>query len=175
MRCTRCGGDNREGRKFCSKSGGPLACVCPKCSGLNEPGDDFCGECGAQLGPSTAAPANKSHPAAASEIRIAPKASSASLDGERKTITALFADIKGSTELERDLDPSDCRSRLKLMIDAVRRYDCYVMRSTGDGIFALFGAPLPMRTIRSARFMQLFGCRMSCGGPPHTNPFRVLG
>src|SRR5262249_25624180 len=64
----------------------------------------------------------------------------------RKTVTALFADIKGSTELERDLDPEDARAIvdpvLQLMMAAVHRYDGYVAQSTGDGIFALFGAPL---------------------------------
>jgi len=68
------------------------------------------------------------------------------LDGERKTVTALFADIKGSTELMADLDPEEARAiidpALKLMIDAAHRYDGYVVQSTGDGIFALFGAPV---------------------------------
>jgi class 3 adenylate cyclase len=67
-------------------------------------------------------------------------------EGERKTVTALCADIKGSTELERDLDPEDARAIvdpvLQLMMVAVHRYDGYVAQSTGDGIFALFGAPL---------------------------------
>jgi len=86
-----------------------------------------------------------------------------SLDGERKTVTALFADIKGSTELEQDLDPEDARAivdpALKLMIDAVHRYDGYIVQSTGDGIFALFGAPVahedhPQRALYAALRMQ---------------------
>jgi class 3 adenylate cyclase len=84
-------------------------------------------------------------------------------EGERKTVTALFADIKGSTELEQDLDPEEARaiidSALKLMIDAVRRYDGYVVQSTGDGVFALFGAPVahedhPQRALYAAIRMQ---------------------
>ncbi len=84
-------------------------------------------------------------------------------DGERKTVTALFADIKGSTELEQDLDPEEARAivdpALKLMIDAVHRYDGYVVQSTGDGIFAMFGAPLahedhPQRALYAALRMQ---------------------
>jgi class 3 adenylate cyclase len=67
-------------------------------------------------------------------------------DSERKTVTVLFADIKGSMELMEDLDPEDARAivdpALKLMIDAVHRYDGYIVQSTGDGIFALFGAPI---------------------------------
>ena len=85
------------------------------------------------------------------------------LEGERKTVTALFADIKGSTELERDLDPEEARAivdpALKLMIDAVHRYDGYVVQSTGDGIFALFGAPVahedhPQRALYAGLRMQ---------------------
>jgi class 3 adenylate cyclase len=67
-------------------------------------------------------------------------------EGERKTITALFADIKGSMELIEDLDPEEARRiidpALKLMMEAVHRYEGYVAQSLGDGIFALFGAPL---------------------------------
>ncbi|HEY6419721.1 MAG TPA: adenylate/guanylate cyclase domain-containing protein [Candidatus Binataceae bacterium] len=78
-------------------------------------------------------------------------------------MTALFADIKGSTELEQDLDPEEARAiidpALKLMIDAARRYDGYIVQSTGDGIFALFGAPVahedhPQRALYSALRMQ---------------------
>ncbi len=87
----------------------------------------------------------------------------ASIDGERKTITALFADIKGSTDLEQDLDPEDARAiidpALKLMIAAVNRYDGHVVQSTGDGIFAMFGAPLahedhPQRALYAGLKMQ---------------------
>jgi class 3 adenylate cyclase/predicted ATPase len=84
-------------------------------------------------------------------------------EGERKIVTALFADIKGSTELEQDLDPEEARAivdpALKLMIDAVRRIDGYIVQSTGDGIFALFGAPVahedhPQRALYAALRMQ---------------------
>jgi class 3 adenylate cyclase len=85
------------------------------------------------------------------------------MDGERKTVTALFADIKGSTELAQDLDPEEARAvvdpALKLRIEAVRRYDGYVVQSTGDGVFALFGAPVahedhPNRALYAALRMQ---------------------
>jgi class 3 adenylate cyclase len=84
-------------------------------------------------------------------------------DGERKTVTALFADIKGSMELMEDLDPEEARAvvdpALKLMIDAVHHYDGYIVQSTGDGIFALFGAPVahedhPQRALYAALRMQ---------------------
>ncbi len=105
---------------------------------------------------------------------------SENLEGERKTVTALFADIKGSTELEQDLDPEEARAivdpALKLMIDAVRRYEGYIVQSTGDGIFALFGAPVahedhPQRALHSALRMQeelkKYSARLrKAGNPP---------
>jgi class 3 adenylate cyclase len=84
-------------------------------------------------------------------------------DGERKSITALFADIKGSTELIHDLDPEEARAildpALQCMMDAVHRYEGYVAQSIGDGIFALFGAPIahedhPQRALYAALLMQ---------------------
>ena len=84
-------------------------------------------------------------------------------EGERKTVTALFADIKGSMELLEDRDPEDARAlldpALTLMMEAVHRYDGYIVQSTGDGIFALFGAPVahedhPQRALYAALRMQ---------------------
>ena len=85
------------------------------------------------------------------------------IEGERKTVTALFADIKGSMELMEDLDPEEARAivdpALKLMIDAAHRYDGYIVQSTGDGVFALFGAPVahedhPQRALYAALRLQ---------------------
>jgi class 3 adenylate cyclase len=84
-------------------------------------------------------------------------------EGERKLVTALFADIRGSTELMEDLDPEDARRMidpaLKLMMDAINRYGGYIVQSSGDGIFALFGAPVahedhPQRALLTALRMQ---------------------
>ena len=84
-------------------------------------------------------------------------------DGERKTITALFADLKGSTALIEGLDPEEVRAMidpaLQLMMDAVHQYDGYVAQALGDGIFALFGAPLahedhPQRAVYAALRIQ---------------------
>jgi class 3 adenylate cyclase len=92
-------------------------------------------------------------------IRVSETPASENLEGERKTVTALFADIKGSTELMEALDPEEARAiidpAVKLMIAAVQHYDGYVVRSTGDGIFALFGAPVahedhPQRAVHAA-------------------------
>jgi len=99
------------------------------------------------------------------------------LEGECKTVTALFADIKGSMDLMEELDPEEARAIvdpvLKLMIDAVHRYAGYIVQSTGDGIFALFGAPVahedhPQRALYAALRMQeemrRYGDRMRIQG-----------
>ena len=80
------------------------------------------------------------------------------LEGERKTVTALFADIKDSTELLRDLDPEEARSlidpALNLMVGAVRRYDGYVVQSTGDGISRCSARRTQMKTMRNERYTR---------------------
>src|SRR5229473_7292806 len=150
MRCAKCATENRDGRKFCAECGAPLNARCASCGAENEPAEKFCGECGAALAGkvqavSTKAPTTKP---TAPEIHITPVQPEASEvpEGERKTVTTLFADIKGSMELIEDLDPEEARRlvdpALKLMMDSVHRYEGYVVQSTGDGIFALFGAPV---------------------------------
>src|SRR5215471_11667445 len=160
MRCSKCGTDNREGRKFCAECGEALASKCRRCGATNESREKFCGECGAALGTSQSATARKSNEP---QIRIAETSPPESLDGERKTVSALFADIKGSMDLIEDLDPEEARAivdpALKLMIDAAHRYDGYIVQSTGDGIFAMFGAPIahedhPQRALYAALRMQ---------------------
>src|SRR5215472_5210548 len=137
MRCSKCGAENPVSKKFCGDCGALLVNLCPKCRADNPAGKRFCGECGTALGASaTVASANKS---GGSPIQLADASYAEILEGERKTVTALFADIKGSTELIRDLDPEEAREivdpALQLMIEAVRHYDGYVVQSTGDGIF----------------------------------------
>ena len=113
MRCAKCGAENREGRKFCAKCGSSLARRCPQCSASNDPGEDFCGECGGALAGNAQAVSPKAPPvtAPAPEIRVTAELpeTSMAIDGERKTVTALFADIKGSMELIEDLDPEEAR------------------------------------------------------------------
>jgi class 3 adenylate cyclase len=166
MRCSACAFDNRGGAKFCIECGARFPSRCARCGFENTPQAKFCSECGVPLQSDT----NSSVSAARqTSSTIAGLVEQASVDaagvpeGERKTVTALFADIKGSTELMEDLDPEEARAiidpALHLMIDAVRRYDGYVVQSTGDGIFALFGAPVahedhPQRALYAALRMQ---------------------
>jgi class 3 adenylate cyclase/predicted ATPase len=149
MRCTKCGMEGTTRRKFCAACGSPLSRRCPKCSAENAPTSAFCEDCGTALAGHAASAAAGSPQAVstAPKIRVTPEPPDAlaPAEGERKTITALFADIKGSMELIENLDPEEARAivdpALKLMMDAVHRYGGYVAQSTGDGIFALFGAP----------------------------------
>ena len=160
MRCSNCKTENPPGKKFCGDCGAPLANLCPKCGADNPAGKRFCGECGTALGLAAAAPASIPND---SPIRVADAPAPENLEGERKTVTALFADIKGSTELEQDLDPEEARAivdpALRLMIDAVRRYDGYVVQSTGAASSRSSARPSRTKTIRSAHCMQLSACR----------------
>ena len=162
MRCSSCGAENPEGLKFCNECAAPLKRRCIKCGFENAPAAKFCGECAAALAESAS---HLRHFAESATKDRTPTRidSDISADGERKTVTALFADIKGSMELMEDLDREEARAivdpALKLMIEAVHRYDGYIVQSTGDGIFALFGAPLahedhPQRALYSALRMQ---------------------
>src|SRR5262249_34427699 len=144
MRCTKCGTESRTGRKFCANCGSALAIRCPKCTAENEPSSKFCEDCGAPLIP--APPSTGLEDAPRPQVKFTSlevdDTAGVALDGERKIVTALFADIKGSMELMEDLDPEEARAvvdpALKLMIEAVHHYDGHVVQSTGDGVFALF-------------------------------------
>ncbi len=161
MRCPNCKSENPAGKKFCGECGAALANICPKCGADNPAGKSFCGECGTALGATAqAAPPRKSDPP---RIQVTQTTAPENLDGERKTVTALFADIKGSMDLMEDLDPEEARAivdpALKLMIDAAHRYVGYIVQSTGDGVFAIFGAPVahedhPQRALYAALRMQ---------------------
>src|SRR6202158_2542391 len=166
LRCKKCGTDNAADARFCNQCATPLNRACPKCAHLNAPDAKFCSQCAIALGvqATTGSDASAS-PVSRGVIRIAPEQPDASttIDGERKIVTALFADIKGSMDLMEDLDPEEARAivdpALKLMMDAAHRYDGYIVQSTGDGIFALFGAPVahedhPQRALHAAIAMQ---------------------
>ncbi|WP_043285869.1 adenylate/guanylate cyclase domain-containing protein [Paraburkholderia oxyphila] len=162
MHCTNCGCENLPGAKFCEACGTNLPRACPRCGHEATPSAKFCNECGAPL---TEAPAPSSpHSRPVPEPSRAPvhytphhlaeriRAEQAAMDargetaGERKTVTALFADMAGSTALIHDMDPEEAHRLIEpvvaLMMDAVHYYEGYVAKSLGDGILALFGAPI---------------------------------
>jgi len=148
MRCPQCQADNREGRRFCSKCAAPLAVVCASCGFTNDPGDEFCGGCAQSLRAGTSMPRKLQSPESYTPKHLAEKilTSKTALEGERKQVTVLFADMKGSMELLADRDPEEARKILnpvlEHMMEAVHRYEGTVNQVMGDGIMALFGAPL---------------------------------
>ncbi len=171
MQCSSCGFDNPEGMQFCGECAAPLKLRCPACGFENPPGFKFCGECATPLTrrPQVTSPKPQVSDAPPPPITYTPSylaeriRATVVTDGERKTITALFADLKGSTALIEGLDPEEAQAiidpALQLMMDAVHQYEGYVAQALGDGIFALFGAPLahedhPQRALYAALRMQ---------------------
>src|SRR5215831_21395517 len=141
MNCPRCGTTNSAGRRFCAECGSPLASPCPACGFSNEPGVRFCGGCGAALTTSSVQQALRfGSPETYTPKYLAEKilTSKAALEGERKQVTVLFADLKGSMELLADRDPEEARKILdpvlELMMEAVHRYEGTVNQVMGDGI-----------------------------------------
>jgi class 3 adenylate cyclase/tetratricopeptide (TPR) repeat protein len=147
MKCSRCQHENPSGVKFCGECGARLESSCAACGAANPPGNKFCGQCGASLvqAPSStkfASPETYTPKHLAERILTA----KSSLEGERKQVTVLFADMKGSMELLADRDPEEARKLLdpviEHMMEAVHRYEGTVSNLMGDGIMALFGAPV---------------------------------
>jgi predicted ATPase/class 3 adenylate cyclase/ribosomal protein L40E len=165
MLCAKCNSDNPADASFCESCGSKLELVCPACKASLSPGARFCKKCGTAISLGALAQPRSASVKKPSDspIRVADTRAVENNDGERKTLTALFADIKGSMDLMEDLDPEEARAivdpALKLMIEAAHRYDGYIVQSTGDGIFALFGAPVaheehPQRALYAALRMQ---------------------
>jgi class 3 adenylate cyclase/predicted ATPase len=144
MQCSMCKVENPDTARFCIECATLFSLRCPSCGAENPQRAKFCAQCSKAIAAPKAGSQHTFRPDN-SAIQVTGDFDTTPADGERKTVTALFADIKGSTELMEDLDPEEARTiidpALKLMIDAVRRYDGYIVQSTGDGIFALFGAP----------------------------------
>jgi len=145
MLCPQCSHENAAGARFCNGCGGRLETVCARCGHANPPASGFCNGCGQPLG-GAAIPART--PDSYTPKHLAEKilTSKSALEGERKQVTVLFADLKGSMELLADRDPEEARKLLdpvlERMMEAVHRYEGTVNQVMGDGIMALFGAPL---------------------------------
>jgi adenylate cyclase len=179
MRCTHCGFENPAGASFCESCRAILWRACPQCGNEAAPSAKFCSECGAPLAGTPAhsparapfastpfsAPIHYTPHHLAERIRAEQAAMQArgEIAGERKTVTALFADMAGSTALVHDLDPEEAHRLIEpvvaLMMEAVHYYEGYIAKSLGDGILALFGAPIahedhPQRALYAALRMQ---------------------
>jgi len=151
MQCPRCQYEAPADADFCPECGAKLELVCSQCGTGNALSHKFCKRCGHGLGAAAAAgglPAKFLSPASYTPRYLAEKivTSKPALEAERKRVTVLFADIKGSLELLAGRDPEDARrlldTVLELMVDAVHRYEGTVSHFMGDGVMALFGAPV---------------------------------
>ncbi len=152
MICPQCQSENSNIVAFCDQCGTQLEAPCPRCGEPNRQGAKFCRRCGQAIGetPVRSSPLNVGTPAPDTYVpkHLAEKilASRHKLEGERKQVTVFFADIRGSTTLVEGLDPEEAQKLidpvLRIMMDAVHKYEGTVNLVAGDGIMALFGAPL---------------------------------
>jgi len=182
MKCPQCQSENPEGKKFCRECGAKFVLSCPQCAAEILPDDKFCGECGQNLArPSDATPKELSFDEKLDKIqRYLPKGLTQKIlsqrdriEGERKQVTVMFCDMKGFTPLVERLGPEEAYDIVdkiyELLIHKVHDYEGTVNEMTGDGIVALFGAPIALedasqRAIRSAmaihREMSRFSARL---------------
>ncbi len=141
--CRGCGHGNPEGSRFCGLCGETLVVetVCSGCGENVPPGSRFCNKCGTPVGAPPQAPLTIPE-----DLAWKIDASRESMEGERKQISVLFADVQGSMELAERLDPESWRELMnrffQILADAVHHADGTVDKFTGDGIMALFGAPI---------------------------------
>jgi len=148
MQCPRCQRENRPDAKYCLECGARVVLTCPKCRSELPTGAKFCLECGAPVASQTTSEARFTSPESYTPKHLAERilTSRTALEGERKQVTVLFADLKGSMELLTDRDPENARKILdpvlEHMMEAVHCYEGTVNQVMGDGIMALFGAPL---------------------------------
>src|SRR6201988_121894 len=172
MQCPECRHNNPEGAKFCGECGAKLERLCPNCGSGNPPTNKFCHHCGQRLpepvAASASAPTTADFPsrlASSAPNHLTGKVLTArsSLEGERREVTVLFADTAGFTALAEKLDPEDVHQILdrcfELITSAVHRFEGTINQYTGDGVMALFGAPIahedgPRRAVHAALEIQ---------------------
>ena len=149
MHCPKCQCVNPEGKKFCRECGSKLRLPCPQCAAEILSSDKFCAECGHALKEPAETPAiNYSKPQAYTPKFLADKilANRSALEGERKLVTVLFADIANYTAMSEQLDPEEVHQIMdgcfNILMDEIHRYEGTINQFTGDGVMGLFGAPL---------------------------------
>jgi len=149
MKCSKCGFENPEGMNFCGKCSAKLELICPSCNASNPPGFTFCGKCAHDLRiPKTAPPLDYTAPQSYTPKFLADKilTTRSAIEGERKIVTVLFADVANYTSLAEKLDPEEVHEIMdgcfRILMDEIHRYEGTINQFTGDGVMALFGAPL---------------------------------
>jgi class 3 adenylate cyclase/tetratricopeptide (TPR) repeat protein len=147
MQCPSCRQANPEGSRFCLQCGAAFGARCRECSAELPAGARFCNQCGAAVEGKPAAPGARV-PRDYTPKHLAEKilTQKSALEGERKQVTVLFADVKGSMDMQEGIDPEQWHRVLdrffQILADGVHRFEGTVNQYTGDGIMALFGAPI---------------------------------
>jgi class 3 adenylate cyclase/tetratricopeptide (TPR) repeat protein len=149
MKCPSCQFENPEGMVFCGKCGEKLDSICPECQFENPSDFLFCGKCGAALvAPPEAPPLDYDQPHSYTPKHLADKilTTRSAIEGERKLVTVMFADVANFTSLSEKLDPEEVYQIMdgcfKILMDEIHKYEGTINQFTGDGVMALFGAPV---------------------------------
>ncbi|MFC1857239.1 adenylate/guanylate cyclase domain-containing protein [Thermodesulfobacteriota bacterium] len=149
MKCSKCGFNNKPNKKFCTKCGEKLSLECPQCRAEIDVEDIFCGECGYDLkAPKETPPIDYTKPHSYTPKFLADKilTNRSAIEGERKLVTVLFADVANYTAMAEKLDPEEVHQIMdgcfKILMDEIHRYEGTINQFTGDGVMALFGAPV---------------------------------
>src|SRR5213593_2758612 len=190
MSCPRCGTENPPGAKFCRGCGVRLDAICPTCKHSNLPGSRFCNECGHPLASDAPAPseasAPRTPPSDRARVEYTPKhladkilKARSALEGERRQVTVLFADLAGFSALAEARDPEEVHTIVDryfgMIATEVHRFEGTINQYTGDGVMALFGAPIahedaPRRAAHAALAIQRalgdYGRELEGGGGP---------
>src|SRR2546426_7077733 len=158
MECPQCRHVNPPETKFCGECGTRLQSRCPACQAVNPPSNKFCSECGQRLAGAASAPAAAAAPVTPPARFASPEAytpkhlaekiltSRSAIEGERKIVTVMFSDVSGFAAMSETLDPEDVHAIMdrafEVILGAVHRYEGTVNQFLGDGVMALFGAPI---------------------------------
>jgi class 3 adenylate cyclase len=149
MKCPKCQAENKGDADFCNECGTKVEVACPKCGRLNRPGSKFCDKCGQNMAKAAVlAPVDYSLPQSYTPKFLAEKIlkDRSSLEGERKLVTVLFADVANYTAMSEKLYSEECHQIMdgcfRILMDEIHRYEGTINQFTGDGVMALFGAPV---------------------------------
>ncbi|MBW1774005.1 MAG: AAA family ATPase, partial [Deltaproteobacteria bacterium] len=149
MKCPKCQFENPAEMQFCGKCGAKLESVCPKCEFSNPAEFTFCGKCGHSLAGKKKAPhIDYGQPQSYTPQHLADKilTTRSSIEGERKLVTVFFADVADYTSMSEKLDPEEVHQIMdgafKILMDEIHKYEGTINQFTGDGVMALFGAPV---------------------------------
>jgi class 3 adenylate cyclase/tetratricopeptide (TPR) repeat protein len=149
MKCPKCQFENREGAKFCKECGAKLELACPECGTIYFSDSKFCDDCGCDLRKSVkVSVVDYTQPQSYTPKFLADKifTNRSSIEGERKLVTVLFADVANYTAMAEKLDPEEVHQIMdgcfKILMDEIHKYEGTINQFTGDGVMALFGAPV---------------------------------